>query len=60
MVTQNQNPKMKCPKSRDPRGFHNFPTAGSDCTYCGVSQDALSGRKLKRMSPAFGEENDVK
>ena len=47
--------RTECPRSRDPRGFHNFPSAGSDCTYCGVNQNELSGRKLRRMDSLFGE-----
>lgn len=59
-MVKSEPKKTTCPKSRDPRGVHNFPTAGSNCLYCGVNQNELSGRKLKKMSPAFGGKDGVK
>lgn len=45
--------KTFCSKSTSSR--HNFPVVGGDCSFCGISQDALSGRKLKKAFRHIGE-----
>lgn len=31
-------------------GLHNFPYPGADCLRCGISQDELSGRRIRKLN----------
>ena len=49
------NGKTKEPECKGQTFGHSFPGPGADCLRCHVNQDDLSGRKLRRLAPAFGD-----